>query len=154
MLKVLAVILSAAVLSGCSTTQNVLLAKQSLQKQVTSVAHVAAEGNSAQMDANLEAALLKEGLTLRAKLPAGTTTAKDVDALVSYVDIWRWDVVMYLKNLTIRINDSATGDLIAMAEWTESHFHQFRGEGGVKTVVQQLVSDMLAKVRNAPKPAQ
>jgi hypothetical protein len=98
--------------------------------------------------------LFSVALTLRSKLPAGTTTAKDIDALVSYVDIWRWDVVMYMKNLTIRVNDAATGDLIAMAEWTESHFHQFRGDSGVKAVVEKLVADLMEKIRtptNAPK---
>jgi hypothetical protein len=120
--------------------------------QITSVAHVAADGNSPEMDRHLEFAVKKEGLTLRAKLPPGTTTAKDVDALVSYIDVWRWDVVMYLKNLTIKINDASSGDLIASAEWTESHFHKFRGEAGTREVVENLLADLMTKVRSSTKP--
>jgi len=153
-IRLLSILAVTTIVAGCSTTQNISLAKQTPAKLVSSVAHVADENNSAQMDGNLEAALTKEGLLLRGKLPAGTTTAKDVDALVSYVDTWRWDVVMYMKNLTIRINDAATGDLIATAQWTESHFHQFRGEGGVRAVVEQLVSDLMKKVRPPTRPAQ
>jgi uncharacterized protein (DUF2235 family) len=153
-LRFFAALAIAVFVSGCSTTQSISLAKQTPTKLISSVAQVTADGNSAQMDGHLEAALVKQGLTLRSKLPAGTTTAKDIDALVSYVDIWRWDVVMYMKNLTIRVNDAATGDLIAMAEWTESHFHQFRGDSGVKAVVEKLVADLMEKIRtptNAPK---
>jgi hypothetical protein len=153
-LRFLAIATFALLISACSTTQSISMAKQSPTKQITSVAHVADDGNSPEMDRHIESALLKEGLTLRAKLPAGTATAKDVDALVSYVDVWRWDVVMYLKNLTVRVRDAGTGDLIASAEWTESHFHQFRGDAGVKQVVEKLFTDLLAKVRSSTKPQQ
>ncbi len=130
------------------------MAKLSLTKQITSVAHVAAEGNSPEMDRHLESAVKKEGLALGGKLPAGTAAAKDLDALVSYVDVWRWDIVMYLKKLTIKVNDASSGDLIASAEWTESHFHQFRGEAGVKDVVEKLFADLMARIRSSTKLAQ
>lgn len=154
LLRLLAILAIAALASACSTTQNVTLAKLTQTNVINSVAQVPAEGNSPQMDTHLEAALIKEGLAFRGKVPAGTTNSKDVDALVSYIDIWRWDIVMYLKKITIRVNDAATGDLLAMGEWTESHFHQFRGESGVRAVVQNLVSEMMAKLRPAPKPSQ
>lgn len=153
-LRLLTIAAVALLASACSTTQSVSMAKLSPTKQITTVAQVAADGNSPEMDRHLESALKKEGLVLRAKLPVGTATAKDVDALVSYADIWRWDIVMYLKNITVRVNDATSGDLIASAEWTESHFHQFRGEAGVKEVVERLVSDLMTKIRSSTKPAQ
>ncbi len=140
--------------SGCSTTQEVTLAKTSYTKKLASVAQVVQDGNSAQMDQNLERAFAKEGLSLRTKLPAGTTRSKDVDALVSYVDVWRWDVVMYLKSLTVKVNDAETGDLLVLGTWSESAFHQFRGEGGVKAVVEQVVADTMARLRASSKGAQ
>ena len=148
---VLLLVLMVAVFAGCSTTQEVTLAKSTNNKIIVTVSQVVDEGNSPQMDTNLEAALVKEGLTVRPKLPAGTARSKDVDALVSYVDVWRWDIVMYLRSLNVRLRDAETGDLIAMAQWTESPFHQFRGEGGVKAVVEKVVADLVAKVKALPK---
>ena len=153
-LRLLLIAMIAVLASACSTTQSISMAQQTPTKQITTVAHVADDGNSPEMDKHFESALSKAGLTLRTKLPAGTNSTKDVDALVSYVDVWRWDVVMYLKNLTIRVRDAASGDLIASAEWTESHFHQFRGDAGVRQVVEQLMSDLFTKIRASTKPPQ
>jgi len=152
-IRTLIVALVVAFASGCSTTQDISLAKVTYTKKINSVAQVAQDGNSQQMDGNLEAALAKEGLALRSKLPAGTATAKDVDALISYIDTWRWDIVMYMKKLTIRLNDAETGDLLAVGQWTESHFHQFRGEGGVKAVMEKMITDLMAKVRASSQTA-
>ncbi|OYV01982.1 MAG: hypothetical protein CFE45_02435 [Burkholderiales bacterium PBB5] len=119
----LAVTLAAvSALTACSTTQQVTLAKTTLARPLQSVAQVAAAGNS---------------------------EPKGVDALVSYVDVWRWDLVMYLKNLTIRITDAETGDLIAMGQWSDSALHGFRD---AKLVTEGLLGEVLAKVRGATKP--
>ncbi len=94
--------------------------------------------------------MTKEGLSVRGKLlPAGTKTAKDVDALVSYVDVWRWDIVMYMKNLTVKFHDADTGDLLAIGEWSDSAFHGFRD---AKLVMEGVVAEVLAKVRASAKP--
>jgi hypothetical protein len=153
-LRLLALALLAVLASACSTTQSISMAKQTPTKQIATVAHVADDGNSPEMDRHIASALSKEGLAVRTKLPAGTISANEVDALVSYVDVWRWDIVMFLKNLKVRVRDAASGDLIASAEWTESQFHQFRGEAGVKQVVEQLVADLFAKIRASTKPPQ
>lgn len=146
----LAVTLAAvSALTACSTTQQVTLAKTTLARPLQSVAQVADAGNSEQMDGHLQTALAAQKLSVQPKLPAGTTTAKGVDALVSYVDVWRWDLVMYLKNLTIRITDAETGDLIAMGQWSDSALHGFRD---AKLVTEGLLGEMLAKVRGATKP--
>lgn len=156
MLSVRILVLAAivALSSGCSTTQEVTLAKASYTKNLVSVAQVAEEGNSAQMDGNLAAALAKEGLSLRTRLPAGTTRSKDVDALVSYIDVWRWDLVMFMKSLTVRLNDAETGDLLAIGKWSESAFHQFRGESGVQAVMEKVVADVMTRLRVSSKGAQ
>ena len=93
--------------------------------------------------------MTKEGLSVRGKLPAGTKTAKNVDALVSYVDVWRWDIVMYMKNLTIKVHDADSGYLLAIGEWSDSALHGFRD---AKLVMQGLVSEVLAKIRATAKP--
>ncbi|WP_066152360.1 hypothetical protein [Hydrogenophaga pseudoflava] len=135
-------------LAGCSTTQEITLGA-AVQKNLFTIALVPSDGNSSQMNSLLEAALLKEQLTVVGALPPGTRTAPGIDALVSYTDIWRWDLVMYLKHLTVQLYDAQTGQLLALGQWSDSPLHGFRNP---KTVMEGLISDLVARVRGA-KPA-
>jgi hypothetical protein len=96
------------------------------------------------MDTNIRSALMAQGVTPQAALPAGTRKNADVDALVSYTAVWRWDLVMYLRTLTINISDAATGNLLAMARWDNSAFHGFQD---AKQVTSDLVADMFGKLK-------
>lgn len=131
--------------SGCSTSQNVLLAKQAPPTIVT-IAQAPSEGNSQEMDAFLRTALIKEGYTVRAPLPAGTRTSDSVDAIISYIDVWRWDVVMYLQSITMTIFDARNGDLLVTSEWRNSAMHGYHGD---EEIVQSLVSEMSNKLEGA-----
>lgn len=141
-----AVLTAAAFLAGCSTTQQVTLTKPSHNKPIRTVAQVPADGNSPEMNLNLEGALTREGLALKPPLPQGTTRSKDVDALVSYTDVWRWDLVMYMQQLSVRLHDAETGDLIALAHWRDSPLHGFRN---AKLVMEGLVEEMVRRVKAA-----
>ena len=141
-------IISLFTLAGCSTMQQVMLAKASPTKTVSVVAQVPAEGNSSDMDSNLAAALRTEGISMKAPLPAGTRSANDVDAIISYGDSWRWDLVMYLRSLSVRMFDAQTGDLLVTGEWQNSALHGFQDS---KVVMQGVVSEMFVKLRAATK---
>lgn len=132
-------------LSGCATRQEVMLAKTA-PGRIATVAQSPEEGNSPEMTAHLTTALQAEGLQVRAPLPPGTRQAGDVDAVVSYVDVWRWDLVMYLQSISVRLFDARTGDLLVTGQWRDSALHGFRD---AKTVVQGVVTEMMAKVRSA-----
>jgi hypothetical protein len=140
--------IASSLLVGCSTTQEVTLAKLAPSKKIVSVAQAADADNSTQMNGSLEAALQKEGLSLKAPLALGTRKSADVDALVSYVDYWRWDLAMYMKNLTVNLYDAETGDLLVSGRWNDSTLHGFRD---AKVIMQGLVSEMLAKLKAATK---
>lgn len=140
--------LSVTLLAACSTTQTVTLAKTNIASPVKSVAQVPGEDNSPQMDANLNTALQAEGVQIKAPLPVGTRKSDDADAIITYVDVWRWDIAMYLKKLSVKLYDAKTGDLLVMGDWEDSHFHGFRD---AKAVMQSVVSEMMAKVRDAAK---
>lgn len=147
-LKTATFTLAFALLGGCSTTQHITLAKAAPALKVTTVAQVPAEGNSPEMNANLTNALQAEGLQVKAPLPADARKSDDVDAIVSYVDVWRWDLVMYLKKLSVKMYDAKTGDLLVMGDWEDSPMHGFRD---AKTAVNSVVSEMVAKLRAATK---
>lgn len=102
------------------------------------------------MNDNLAISLQGQGLTVKPTLPQGTAKSQEADALISYVDVWRWDLVMYLKNLTVKLHDAGTGDLLAIGQWSDSTLHGFRDS---KAVMDGLVTEMLAKVRGTKKVA-
>jgi hypothetical protein len=132
--------------AGCSTTQEVVLIKASGAKNITTAVRMPEEGNSPQMTAHLEGALGQEGVSVKGQVPAGVQKAKDVDAVVSYVDVWRWDLVMYLQKLSVRIYDAESGDLLVTGNWSDSPLHGFRD---AKLVVEGVVKEMLTKLRTA-----
>ncbi len=145
----LALVLSIS-FAGCSTTQQITLGKANHDKAIQSISQVLDEGNSPQMNDNLAISLQGQGLTVKPTLPQGTAKSQESDALISYVDVWRWDLVMYLKNLTVKLHDAGTGDLLAIGQWSDSPLHGFRDS---KAVMDGLVTEMLAKVRGTKKAA-
>lgn len=132
-------------LAGCSTQQQVTLAKASPPK-VATVAQVPDDGNSPEMDAHLGSALAAQGLQMKTALPAGTRKSADVDAIASYVDVWRWDRVMYLQSISVKLFDARTGDLLVTGQWRDSALHGYRD---AKLVVSDLVGEMMMKLRTA-----
>lgn len=132
-------------LLGCATTQEVTVTKSSIANPIKTIAQVRDAGNSPEMDGNLSIALQKNGLTVRQPLPQGIRQSSEVDTLVSYVDVWRWDIVMYMQSLTVKLSDAKTGDLLAIGQWSDSALHGFRD---AKLVMEGLVAEMLQKVNS------
>jgi len=101
------------------------------------------------MDTNLQAALMAQGVTPKTALPAATRKSAEVDAIVTYTDVWRWDLIMYLKSITINVSDAASGNLLAMGRWDNSAFHGFQD---AKQVTSDLVSEMFTKLKAGKTP--
>jgi hypothetical protein len=131
--------------SGCSTSQHVRSTRMSPHARIETVAQAPQDGNSPEMNGYLVDALRDEGLSVRAPLHSGTRTAPDVDAIVSYVDVWRWDVKMYMKSLSVQIYDARTGDLLVTGEWSDSTMHGFRNP---KDAMRGVVAEMMTKLRH------
>lgn len=147
-LRILATLAMTLALIGCGTTQQVTLTKHEAKPGIRSVATVPDEGNSSQMDANLTSALQLNGLAVRPSQPKGTRRATDVDALVSYVDVWRWDLAMYLKRLTVKVTDAKTGDILALGDWEDGHLHGFHD---AKVVMNGLITEIFQKLGTTPQ---
>ncbi len=140
---------TALLLGGCSTTSNVQLAKLN-PPPISTIAQKPDAGNSPEMDAFLQSALLKAGYAVRASLPEGTRKSDEVDAIISYVDVWRWDIVMYLQSIAIKMFDARTGDLLVTGDWKNSAMHGYHGDG---EIIDQLVGEMSGKLRAAASPS-
>ena len=51
-----------------------------------------------------------------------------------------------MQKLNVRLHDAETGDLLAMAQWSDSPLH---GSRNAKVVMEEVVAEMLKKVRAA-----
>ena len=139
-------VLFCALMTGCATSQNVTMAQGLPSKPITTAALVPQDGNSPVMDTNLQAALVAQGVTPKIALPASTRKSAEVDAIVTYTDVWRWDLIMYLKSITINVSDAASGNLLAMGRWDNSAFHGFQD---AEQVTSDLVAEMFAKLKSS-----
>jgi hypothetical protein len=138
----------AVLATGCSTTQEVTLTKSSFSKQIKSVVITPEENNSAEMTSNLETALLSSGVSVKPPVSVGVRKTAEADAVVSYVDVWRWDIVMYLRELSLKVYDADSGDLLALGSWKNSPLHGFQD---AKVVVKGLVDEVLLKIKSQGK---
>ena len=141
-----ALICTLFLLSGCSTTQAILLAKSNPIKMVHTVACSPGDSDVADMNKNVDDAFAAQGIQIKAVLPPETRKSPDVDAIYVYSDQWRWDLVMYLRALSINIFDAESGDLLVTGNWHDSTLHGFRD---AREVSHNLVADMIAKLRAA-----
>ncbi|GAB3545254.1 hypothetical protein GCM10027343_21410 [Noviherbaspirillum agri] len=133
-------------LTGCATSRTVTVGQLAPQKKITTAALVPQEGNSAEMDAHVRQQIMAYGITPKASLPSGTRQSNDVDVIVGYSDVWRWDVVMYLKTLTINLFDGPSGNLLVTGRWDNSAFHGFQNP---QDVTKELLDDMFAKLQQS-----
>lgn len=146
-----------AFLTGCATSQQVLVGQiRTQQQKLTTAALVPQDGNSPEMDSQIQQQLITYGITMKSELPAGTRQSKDVDMLVTYTDHWYWDVVMYLKSITVNFYDASTGNLLVSGRWDNSAFHSFPKS---QDVIRQLLDEMHLKLTSSsattppPSPA-
>lgn len=146
--SLLSLILALLFAAGCATRQEVVLVKGTVGKKITTVAQMPADGNSSEMDQFLASALTQEGLTQKPAVAAGAQRSPGVDAIVSYVDVWRWDLAMYLHSIAVRLFDAESGALLAVGQWFDSPLHGFRD---ARQVVRGVVAEMMAKVRTATR---
>lgn len=132
-------------LSGCATSMDVVQSGNLTGGAYRTAAMVPTEDNNEEMDGYIKSALEAQGVVVNAARPAGTKTAADVDLLVTYQDVWSWDVKTYLYSLRIDLFDAPTGALLTTGTWKNSAFHGFqRG----KEEARDLLADMISRVRS------
>ena len=130
-------------LGGCGGAQTVSRTKAPSPEQVRAVGFSPESGNSPEVDSYKSDALRLQGVETNPKIPANTRTAADSDAVLTYVDLWRWDMAMYLQSITINLYNAKTGDLLVSGRWRDSFLHAFnRGE----TISKELLAEMFSKI--------
>ncbi|WP_348246474.1 hypothetical protein, partial [Salmonella enterica] len=64
------------------------------------------DGNSPEVDGYVRDALTSNEIKVLPSKPMGTNKAEDVDFLVSYLDVWRWDLHTFLLRIRIDLFDA------------------------------------------------
>jgi hypothetical protein len=138
-------------LTGCATSQNVTLAMANPPAILSTASLSMQDGNSADMDIGISQQFQALGIAMKSPVTAGVTRTGGADMIVAYNDVWRWDIVMYLKSLNINIFDAKSGNLLVTGRWENSVFHGFQN---YKDVIRDLSVEMMNKVKAATPVAQ
>lgn len=133
-------VLGIMLVSGCATSRNVVV-NPGTRLQPTSAHVVAHGGNSSDMDASIQRALMSQNLRVTAA-PEGQPT--DADLLVRYTANWKWDIVMYLRALDIQVYDGRSGTLLGSGVWKNSALHGYHDRD---KVVKNVVDELMLKLK-------
>jgi hypothetical protein len=129
--------------AGCGGSYTVTRTAAKAPEQIRSASFSRQDGNSPEVTGYVTDALLSQGVEIRSVPANKGNKSGDADAVVSYLDVWRWDMGMYLKSISINLYNANTGELLVNGKWADSFLHAFhRGE----MVANELVSQMFAKL--------
>ncbi len=129
-------------LPACGGSYNLQQAG-TVKSPIRTVALTPQDGNSAEVDAYMVDALTAVGVEVRQPLKAGEKISSNVDAVVSYTDLWRWDLVTYMAGLQINLYDARNGAILATGRWRDSGLHSFqRGEGVSKELIRKIFNGL------------
>lgn len=135
-----------ALSSACAVKKEVIVGAGAIGTHHSAALLAAADGNSPAMDAIFQSELKARGFNSVQGAPAGTKQAANVDVIVEYVDVWRWDLSMYLESISVRFYDPRNGGVIAVANWGQKD-QMFHSYPKPEDVVREVLSDVFAKVR-------
>lgn len=131
-------------LAGCGGAQTVTRTNAPLPEQIKSAAFSPQAGNSPEVDLYISDALAEQSVVTNPPVAAGVRRSPDSDTVITYTDVWRWDLAMYLQSISINLYDAKSGQLLVSGRWRDSLFHAYnRGE----SVSKELVTEMFNKLK-------
>ncbi len=136
------------VLSGCSGAYTVRQANGEAPEKIRSVAFSPQDGNSEEVTGYITDALLSQGVTVAPPVPQGVRKANGPDAVISYLDVWRWDLSTYMKSINISLYSARTGELLVNGRWEDSEMHGFQRGAAI---TQALIEQMFERLSTMPK---
>lgn len=75
----------------------------------------------------------------------GDKPASNVDALVTYVDKWMWDITMYMLELTVTIRDPKTSYPLASGNSLHTSLTRLSPEEMVNEVIENIMKEGKSK---------
>jgi hypothetical protein len=104
------------------------------------------EGDDRAIDDIIKANLIKRGYNVTTGVEA--KPASPVDAALTYVDKWMWDITMYMLELTITLRDPASGFPMAVG----NSFHTSLTRKSPDEMVDEVIGNILS-AQNGDKTA-
>lgn len=122
------------VLSGCAVNRATATVDPSANLAAMKTMHVQRLEEDNQVNVLIADKLRGMGYTVT----TGTEKRTDVDALVTYLDKWMWDITMYLLELTITVRDPKTDYPLATGNSLHTSLTRKSPQGMVDEVVDNI----------------
>jgi len=116
------IILFGVSLVSCSTIRPAGVYSRDSLNGINS-AYVVQKRSKRGIDIYIQEALAVRGI--RSSIGPFESKPENVDVYVTYVDIWQWDMSMYLATLDIKIYNNHTNELIATGEFVNAWLHTY-----------------------------
>ena len=137
---------TALLTSGCGGSTIITRTSANVPEQIRSATFSAQSGNSSEVTGYVSEALASQGVATQSVTPSQGLKSNDVDAIVTYVDVWRWDLVTYMQSIAISLYNAKTGELLVTGRWKDSLFHTyFRGDSISRDLVNQMFEKLQLK---------
>jgi len=137
LLKLISLVAVVASLStGCAVNRATATADPGAKLDTLKTMHVAKFDKD---DRNVDALIAEKLRTRGYTVTTGPQTPGRVDALVTYVDKWMWDITMYMLELTITVRDPNTEYPLA----TGNSFHTSLTRKSPVEMVDEVVNNIL-----------
>lgn len=94
---------------------------------------------------NTDALIVEKLRTKGYEVTTGDKPASNVDALVTYVDKWMWDITMYMLELTVTIRDPKTSYPLASGNSFHTSLTRLSPEEMVNEVIENIIKEGKSK---------
>jgi hypothetical protein len=135
--------------TACSTVRAPVVPDPGSLRSIRTAYVVAPRGESRGTDAAIQLALAKRGI--RASKGSEAQRPREVDAYVTFTELWRWDLFTQLKSLDISVFDSTTDALLASGQYRKSPFPLIPN---VSDTAQEVVDSLFVSRQTARVDAQ
>jgi len=139
---VTSILLIAVMTTGCAVNRATATVDANADLARLKTMHVVqADGERRNTDALIVEKLRSKGY----EVTTGDKPASNVDALVTYVDKWMWDITMYMLELTVTIRDPKTSYPLASGNSFHTSLTRLSPEEMVNEVIENIIKEGKSK---------
>lgn len=131
---------SAMFASGCAINRATATVEPGANLEAVKRVHVV---HAAEDGRNINEILAERLTQMGFVASTGAEKRKDVDANLTYVDRWMWDLTMYMLELTVILRDPVTDFPMAKA----NSFHTSLTRQSPKEMVQEVTTNLFKEVK-------
>ena len=127
--------LAVVLLTGCAVNRSTATVDPSAKLQDVKSVHVVHDPEDGR---RIDKVIVEQLTRMGLQATSGDDKRKDVDALVTYVDKWMWDITMYMIELTIVVRDPSNDFPLA----TGNSYHTSLTRKSPQEMVEEVTSNI------------